>query len=245
MSDPTPTPPSDVPKARAPRGEVNSGILREIDLASQCARAAAEDDYQPTLLQRQWTAANQTSLTAAATHASDLVRDIKAARAGKKTRTREEETARAELIASLDPILAGAKRTFAEGSGERDLFGVGGDIAKATTARLYRLATDTFQNLTPTGSDPAKYTIRGVLPAEITRLGDLGQQYKNADFAQADAILDAAELLDQLTQHMAGILNPLRRELQFAAEQAWPSREPMNRSKRLAFGLPPSRPMTE
>jgi hypothetical protein len=84
-----------------------------------------------------------------------------------------------------------------------------------------------------------------VKPAEITLLGELGQKYKDADFAQADAIRGATDLLAQLTAHMAGELNPLRRDLQFAADQEWPARDPLTRAKRLAFGLPPNRPMTE
>lgn len=52
------------------------------------------------------------------------------------------------------------------------------------------------------------------------KLGELGQKYKTADFAQANALLDAAE-------------------------QAWPYRIKTNRAKRIAFGLPPDRPMTE
>ncbi|MEO6786372.1 MAG: hypothetical protein ABI318_09590 [Chthoniobacteraceae bacterium] len=237
---------SAAPRHRAPRGEIRADNLRAIELADSCARSAAEPEYQPGVTARAWTPANQTALTAAVTRATGLVRDIKAARAGKKSRTREEEAARAELLAALDPILAGAKRTFAEGAGERDLFGVGSDPSSATTARLYRLALDSFRNLSPgTGGTPAAYTLRGVLPAEITRLGDLGQAYKDANFAQGDAGLGAAELLDTLTAYLDATLNPLRRELQFAAEQAWPARDPANRSKRLAFGLPPTRPMTE
>ncbi|MEO6786378.1 MAG: hypothetical protein ABI318_09620, partial [Chthoniobacteraceae bacterium] len=190
--------------------------------------------------------ADQDSLTAAIGTANELIRKIKAARALKKTRTREDEAARAELLAALDPILAGAKRTFPEGTGERDLFGVGANLVNVTTARLYRLAVDSGKNLGPgENGAPPKYAIKGVLPAEITRLGTLGSKYRDADFAQTDAIITAAELLDQLTAHMNGVLNPSRRELQFAAEQAWPYRDPLNRSKRFAFGLPPNRPMTE
>jgi hypothetical protein len=240
---------SEEPKKRAKRSEINRVTLAEIELADKCAHSGAETDNQPTLAEREWTAANQTALTGAVTRANDLVSKIRAARAGKTTRTRDEEDARAELLAALDPILAGGRRTFPEGAGERKLFGVGGDLINASTSTLYHLALDSFKNLSPdattTPPTPAAYVLRGVLPAEIARLDELGRKYKNSDFAQADAIIDAAGLLDQLTAHMDEVLNPLRRELQFAAEQAWPSRVATNRAKRLAFGLPPNRPMTE
>lgn len=255
MPDQPPTPPpADTPepdpKPRAKRADVSRATLDEISLADRCASAATEDDNLTVLLGRDWTAQEQTNLTAGVTVAEDLIRRIKAARAGKKSRTQSETSARIELIAALDPILTGAKRTFPDGAGERALFGVGENIVNLTTYDLWRLARDTHKNLTPGQTDtgtpaPAAYTLKGVQPAEITRLGELAQKYKDADFAQADAGLTAAQLLDKLNKHMDETLNPLRRELQLTAEQAWPYRESTNRSKRMAFGLPPNRPMTE
>ncbi len=251
---PSTPPPAATPapdgKTRAKRAEVNRATLNDIFLADKCAKAAAEDENIATLSGRDWTAQEQAGLTAGVTLAEDLVRKIKAARAGKKTRTQTETAAREELLAALDPILTGAKRTFPDRAGERTLFGVGENIANSTTHSLWRLARDTHENLTPGEGEagypsPANYTLKGVLPEEIDRLGDLAQKYKDADFAQAEANLTAAEHLDRLNQHMDKKLNPLRRELQLTAEQAWPYRESTNRSKRLAFGLPGNRPMTE
>jgi hypothetical protein len=247
---PADPPPEPDPKPRAKRSDVSRATLDEISLADKCANAATADDNLTILQGRDWTAQEQTDLTAGVSVADDLVRKIKATRAGKKTRTQAETAARDELIAALDPILTGAKRTFLDGAGERALFGVGENIVNDSTYDLWRLARDTHKNLTPGQTDtgtpaPAAYTLKGVQPAEITRLGDLAKKYKDADFAQADAGLTAADLLDLLNKHMDETLNPLRRELQLTAEQAWPYRESTNRGKRLAFGLPGNRPMTE
>lgn len=252
--EPSTTPPKPPqPPARKPRAkrtEISRDILGDIDRADKCSRAAAEDDNMTFLLRRDWTAEEQATLLAGVTSDNKLVRDIKIARTVRKVLTLSESDARKELLSALDPVLAGAKRAFPDGSAERALFGVGGATGSATTAQLYRLALDTHKNLTPGQTDtgtpaPAAYTLKGVLPEEITRLGELGQNYKDADFAQSNALLDAAQLLDLLNQHVNETLNPLRRELQLAAEQAWPYREPTNRAKRMAFGLPTNRPMTE
>jgi hypothetical protein len=239
---------SEKPKKRAKAAEIDRDITDAVDLAALCAKSGADDEFN-AVTGREWTPEKQTALEGGVEWANEQIRKIKAARAGKKTRTREEEAARAELIPALDPIITGAKRTFTEGEGERELFGIGAAFATTTTARLYRFAIDSFKNLSPddttTPPTPAQYKLTGVKPAEITRLGELGQKYKDADFAQADAIRGATDLLAQLIQHMAGTLNPLRRDLQFAADQEWPARDPLNRGNRLAFGLPPNRPMTE
>jgi hypothetical protein len=244
----TPQPPARKPRAK--RTEISRDTLDAIDLADKCSHAATEDDNMTFLLKRDWTAEEQATLLVGVVSDNKLVREIKVARTVRKTLTQEESDARKELLGALDPILAGAKRSFSDGAAERALFGVGGSIGSNTTAQLYRLALDTHKYLTPGETEsgeatPAKYTLKGVLPEEITKLGELGKKYKNADFAQANALLDAAQLLDLLNQHVNEVLNPLRRELQLAAEQAWPYREPTNRSKRMAFGLPANRPMTE
>jgi hypothetical protein len=245
-----PPQPEPAPGPGPKRGEINRATLDDIALADKCAAAASEDDNTATLQQRAWTSQNQTDLTAAVAQAEDFVRQIKAARAGKRTRTQDETAAREELLAALDPILTGAKRTFPDGAGERTLFGVGENIANHTTHDLWRLARDTHKNLTPGKADdgtskPPAYTLKGVQPDEIAALGTLAQKYKDADFAQADTGLTAAELLDQLNKLMDETLNPLRRDLQLTADQAWPYRESTNRSKRMAFGLPANRPVTE
>ncbi len=240
----TPTPKA-IKKARAKPGDASRETIADIALADICAGSTKVDNNMVALRDRDWGDADQTTYFIAPEEAKKLVRDVRNARAGKRSRGQEEKTAFTELLISLDPILAGAKRTFPEGAGERALFGVGENIANYTIARLYQLAVDTAKNLTPEGATPAAYSLKGVKPEEIASITNLSEKYKDADFAQASALLDAAELLDLLNEHMDKTLNPHRRELQLAAEQAWPYRIATNRTKRMAFGLPPSRPMTE
>ena len=240
MPDTTP-PPTPPKKKRATPSDISKETEADIKLADKCAAAAA-DGTMPLLIPREWTDQDQSRLRAAVEHANRIVRDLKNLRSTKKVRTTEEAAARTELLTALDPILAGAKRTFPDGHADRALFGVGQNLANETTARLYRLALDSSINLTAQGNTPAQYKLKGLLPAEITELSRLGNKYKDADFAQASALLNAAEHLDALNTHMTKILNPLRRELQLAADQQWPYRQKTNRAKRIAFGLPSDRP---
>lgn len=244
--EPTPTPPpKPARKYRAKPADVNRDTIADIALAEICAGSTKADDNMVALRERDWGDAEQATFLTALDQAKRLVRDVRKARASKRSRGHEEIAVFTELLVSLDPILAGAKRTFPEGSGERALFGVGENIVNYTIGRLYQLAVDTAKNLTAEGNTPAAYTLKGVKPDEIAKISNLCQKYKDADFAQANALLDAAELLDILNEYMDKTLNPHRRELQLAAEQAWPYRIPTNRTKRMAFGLPPARPMTE
>ena len=249
MSEPTPTTPTpetEPPKKpRAKPAEISRETTAEIALADACFKAVARENNAAILAVREWTGEKQSSLGGHIAQAIEFIRLLKAARAGKKTRTKEETAAREELLAALEPILIGAKRTYADGAGERELFGVGKDLINATTAQIYQLALEAHKNLSPEGVAPAKYKLAGVLPAEITALGQLGTKYQDADFAQLTALLDAASILDTLTQHVSENIAPLRRELQLAADQAWTYRKPENRVKRLAFGIPGGRPATE
>ncbi len=179
------------------------------------------------LADRDWTNQKQSTLRSAVGHALHLTGLLFGARGKKKTRTREEEAARL----ALDTILIGARRTFPEpGDPNLALLGVGQNFTSTTL--LYRPAVDTYTRLTPQPSSAAEFTLLGVKPAEITALQNLGNQYREADFAQTTAQLRTT-------------INPLRRELQFAADQEWSWRIKQNRTKRLAFGIPADRPAGE
>ena len=247
---PDATPPTDpatpVKKKRATPQTIARTIQAQIQLADTCARAAADPAIMAALADRDWTDQKQSTLRAAVGHALHLTGLLSGARGKKKTRTREEEAARLALLTALDPILIGARRTFPEpGDPNRALFGIGQNLSTVSTTLLYRLAVDTYTRLTPQPSAAAEFTLLGVKPAEITVLQNLGNLYREADFAQTTAQLDAGDILDQLTAHLRTTINPLRRELQLAADQEWSWRIKQNRTKRLAFGIPADRPAGE
>lgn len=244
--DPTPAP-APAKKKRAAKQPIARQTEADIRLAEACALAAADPENAGPLATRDWTADKQSALNNAVARSNQLAGQIIGARGKKRGITAEEETAREKLLAALDPIIAGAKRTYpGDDNPNRRLFGIGLNLSTASTTLLYRLTGSIHSLLLPKGTPPkADHKLAGVLSTEIEALAILTKDYKDADFAQATAQLDAGDLLTQLTLHLRETLNPLRRELQLAADQQWPWRNPANAPKRKAFGIPIDQPAGE
>lgn len=252
MSNPAPTPapstpdPTPAKKTRAARGFIDQGIEDDIKLASDCSLEAAKTDVATALAARSWTAADQTLLTASLARCEDFEEKIREARTGTGTRSTDEVNARKALIHALDPILKGARRTYPDGSAERKAYGIGQKLSSDSTQDLLGFATYAASQLAPgPGNTPPKDVLKGVLPAEITAISQLAADYKNADWAHGDAQTAATELLAQLQKEVSDVLNPLRRDLQGAADQAYTHRDPVNAAQRQAFGLQPDKPMQD
>ncbi len=229
-------------KTSGKRGFLDRGLEDDFTLAGNCHREAVKPEVAPKLLERAWTAANQLALGESLDRCGKIVLRLKALRTGKITRTDEEEADRAELLAALAPILKGARRSYPNGSAERAAYGIGEKLANRSTRDLLGFAAYGFAQL---GGAAPKDTLKGVLPAEIAALDTLHQKYRNADFAQADAQKDSATLLAELRAEVEQTLNPLRRDLQGAADQAFTHRDKLNAEQRKAFGLMPDRPLND
>jgi len=232
----TPAAPVPTKPTRASAGFISQRLIDAINLASDCHLEAAKTDLAPKLTERDWKAADQTKLGQLLTQTDTLQNKIAAARAGKGTRSEEETTARAELLTALDPILKGVRRTFAHSDAQRASFGIGQNLSNADTTELLRVATYTSDQLTGT---PPKTVLKGILPAEITAIATLVNKYDQANWAQGQAQHAASQLLDQLRALIDNEINPLRRDLQHAADMAWPHRLETNAAQRKAFGLQP------
>ena len=240
-----PTPPA--PKTpRAKPGFIDQGLEDAITLADDCHREAAKTDVAPKLLERHWTAADQQALGDSLGRCDGFKKQIKEARTGKRIRSAGEDEARTALIVALDPILKGARRTYPDGSAERSAYGIGESLANSSTSDLLALAVYAVGQLAPGANNtPPKDTLKGVLPAEIATLGQLVAEYKDADWAHGDAQQTASRLLAQLRSEVEDKLNPLRRDCQGAADQAYTHRDPTNAAQRRAFGLQPDRPLND
>ncbi len=243
MSDsPTTTTPTPKPP-RAKAGIIDQDLENAIDLAGNCAREAAKEEIAPLLAAREWLAADQTALTTSKARCDELVGQIIATRTGKRTRTKEEEAARRELLTALDPVLKGARRTYADGSAERKAYGIGADLPNQSAADLLTHAKYADSQLSPGDNGAApKDKLKGVTAAEIA---GLVQAYQNADWAQADAQKSAAQLLALLKKEITETLAPLTRDLQGAADQAYTHRDPANAAQRKAFGLQAEKPLND
>ena len=246
MPDTTLTTPAPVTKTRAARGLIDQGLEDDITLAEDCLQQSAKPEIAAALLIREWIPAEQSALVASAALCTDYKTRIKDLRTGKETRTDEEDDARAEILHALDPMLKGARRSHPDGSAERKAYGIGTAISSHSTSDLLALVlyvSDQLQAV-PSGAAPED-KLKGVLPAEIAALALLHKKYKNADWAQGDAETQAAQLLAKLKTEISTILNPHRRDLQGAADQAYTHRDPVNAAQRKAFGLQADRPLVD
>ena len=172
--------------------------------------------------------------------------DLRELRTGSRTRSEEEEQARTALLAALDPVIKGARRKYRDGSAERRAYGIGARLSSASIRTLFDTAVYAHSQLAPgEGGAAPKDKLKGVLPTEIAAVSALAVKYKDADWAQADAQRSASETLSLLRQEIETVLNPLRRDLQGAADQAFTHRDPTNAAQRKAFGLQPNRSLND
>jgi hypothetical protein len=233
-------------KPRAKPGFIDQDLEDAIDLADACHREAAKPDVAAELLKRTWTAADQQALGDSLGRCAAFKSQIKTARTGKSTRGDEEEIARQALLIALDPILKGARRTYPDRSAERKAYGIGGKIPNTSAGDLLTLAAYASSQLAPSENNtPPKDVLKGVLPAEIAAVGSLVAKYRQADWAQGDAQRAASQLLVRLRQEIETTLNPIRRDCQGAADQAYTHRNPLHAAQRKAFGLQPDRPLND
>ncbi len=245
MPDTTPTTPTPVTKTRAPRGLIDQGLEDDITLAEDCLQESAKPEIAAALLIREWIPAEQAALSASVALCTEYQTRIKEFRTGKETRTSEEDAARTEILHALDPILKGARRAHANGSAERKAYGIGTSISSHSTSDLLALVLYASDQLSSVGGAAPKDKLKGVLPTEIAALAPLHLKYKNADWAQGDAETQAVQLLAKLKLEISTVLNPHRRDLQGAADQAYTHRDPVNAAQRKAFGLQADRPLVD
>jgi len=246
-TDPTAPPSEPTPKpSRAKPGLIAQEHKDAIELATALHREAAKLDNAPILAGRDWGAAQQTALAASIDRCNEIVASIRKAKSGRATRTQEEQTARDQLIAALDPILTGVRRTYPDGHPERAAYGIGPGLGNTSTFDLLSYAKYAFaQLISETGYQPPKAVLKGVKIMDIVTLGALHDRYRGADWAQRDAGLDSEQLTATLRAEVRDVLNPARRDLQGAADQAWTHRDPLNAPLRKAFALQPDRPFVD
>ena len=237
-TEPTPEKPK-----RAKPGLISKAIRDAIHDAEDYRDEAAKPENTAPLAAREWDAAHQTELNTHIATANSYVTQITAARADKGTSTQDEAAARTALEQALTPIQIGAKRTFADDPAQKKAFGIGNGLTTPSLDALIALAVYADSQLSSKEGKPAKMKLKGVSAAEISAIATLAAQYGDAASQQSDAQKKAAELLLKLTDLVTTKLNPLRRDLQQAADMAWPHYVETNAVKRAAFGLQADRPL--
>lgn len=247
--DPTPDPTPTPAKATRARSALNKEYLKEVTAARAVAAAALDPDHTTALADVDF----DDELPGQANTLADTIEaalgTLTGTRAGKTEMTDQEKAARESLLAAIAPIQTAAKRKYKGTSiGQRRAYFIGGpkQLINSTLQEVLTDARAILTRLSPgAGSTPPVDTLPGIKPlGRIKDLSDTIGAYDAKNTAQGDRQEDAEEELEAIGTQVAA-LAALRRDIQLAADQAWPWRTAGVKTIRKAFLLPEDRPMQE
>lgn len=246
MPDSTPAP-APAPQPKRTRSLVNRAHLDELASARKVAAATIDPDHVAALTAVELDPALATQILALAGQTDTAIGLLTGARAGGKEMTTQEKNARTGLIAVLAPIQTAAKRKFSgDQADRRDAYYIGASLASETLDEVLTAARTIRGRLVP-GPNNAPPT--DVLPGikadpQIKDLTDAIALYDTKNTAQGGQQSEAGGTLEAINAQIDQIAD-LRRQIQLAADQAWPWRTPGVATLRKAFLLPADRPMTD
>ncbi len=249
MPDTTTTPPpATTTPAAAPRlrGTHNREFLNALKDARKVAKSATDSRYSPGLLDVEMDTTLPTQITTlAASITSDLGR-MQNARTGGKNMTNQEKFARAALIEVLAPIQTAAKRKFHdENVTLRENYGINKALGSQGLPEVTLVCEGVLARLSPGANNaPPLDVLAGIKADTIAALALAIATYGAKDTEQGNQQNTAAGLLEKVKANIA-LLAGLRRQIQLAADQAWPWRKKGITTIRKAFLLPADRPLTD
>ncbi len=235
------------PSPKTTRGVINKSYLDEVQAARKVAAAALHEDHVAGLAGVECDPGLTPAIVKLADEIDVALGQLTGTRAAKKTATVEEASARGALLAVLQPIQTAAKRTFAEDQSTlREAYGIGRGLSGETLASVLTLARGVLARLTPgEGGKPPLDKLPGITADKgIAELAEAISRYGAKDAAQGGQKTVAAATLEQIEIDIARLAD-LRRQVQLAADQAWPWRTPGVVTIRKSFLLPPTRPLNE
>lgn len=253
MPDPTPTPtpdPTPAPaKAKRTRSALNQDHLKEVTAARAVAAAALDPNHTAALADVDFEATLPGQTNTLADTIEAALGTLTGTRAGKKEMSDQEKAAREALLAAIAPIQTAAKRKYKGTSIEqRGAYFIGGpkQLVNSTLEEVLTAARAIHTRLSPgAGGTPPADTLPGIKPlGRIKDLSDAIAAYDATNTAQGNQQEAAAEALEAIGTQVTELAS-LRREIQLAADQAWPWRTPGVKTIRKAFGLPEDRPLAE
>jgi len=250
MADPAPAPtptPTPTPKTRGPRGDTNQEILDELANAKKIAAAAVDPANAPGLARVELDATLPRKITDLAAKITGDLAGLKNARVARKTATQQETDARDSLIAVLAPIQTAARRKFKGADAtQRDAYYIGDNLGTQSLQDVLTAARNVLARLTPgPNAAPPQDVLPGITAAgAIKDLADAIAEYADDNTEQSDQQLEASAALEAIWAEV-DTLAGLRREVQLAADQAWPWRNDGVATLRKAFLLPANQPLKD
>lgn len=244
---PTPTPAPTPAKANRERGIANRDYLDEISNSRKVASAAVDPTHTSSLAAAELDTTIIASIHALANLIEADIGKMTGERAGKATITEQEKIARDALLAVLQPIQTAAKRKFTgETQTLREAYYISAGLSGSTLEEVITASRSVLARLSSAdGKAPPQDVLPGITAAgRIKELADAITTYGNKNKAQSDKQAEAAKLLEAIKTNVPKLAK-LRRQVQLAADQAWPWRTPGVATIRKAFFLSPDRPMKD
>ncbi len=239
----TPTP----PKPNRERGIANRDYLDEVANSRKVAATTTDPAHTGPLVTVEFDTTLPTQINTLANLIEADLGKLAGERAGKETMTEQEKTARDNLMAVLQPIQTAAKRKFAgETQKLREAYYIATGLSGGTLDEVLTASRSVVARLSPgDGNAPPQDMLPGITAAgRIKELADAITTYGGKDKAQAEKQTEAGKLLEAIKANVPKLAK-LRRQVQLAADQAWPWRTPGVATIRKAFLLSPDRPMKD
>lgn len=240
MPETTPPTPPTTPAAAKPkqtRGDLDAKILADLKLAEDVAAAAQDADHAAKLADEGMPAAAAANLVALVATARGLAGNVVTAKQAKLGTTQKEQAALDNLLALLRDFQQRAKRVFLSGDPKRAAYG----INKVNFGRDRQSLEQDADNIIRLAAADA---LPGLKPEKITAANTALAAWKKADQDQHKAEEKQGGLLAQLEAKLAET-NTKRREIQLAADTAWPHTDAANAPVRRAFKLPVNQPISK
>ena len=250
MADTTPTPtptPAPAPKTKVQRGDTNQEIVDELANAKAVAAAAVDPANAPGLAAVDLDATLPTKITGLAAKITGDLAKLKTARVAKKMATAQEIVARDALIAVLQPIQTAARRKFkGPDATQREAYYIGANLSTQSLDDVLIAAGNVIARLTPgENNTPPQDVLPGIkADGAIKDLADAITEYSDDNAEQGDQKKKSSGTLEAIWADVA-TLDGLRRDVQLAADQAWPWRKAGVATIRKTFLLPANQPLKD
>jgi hypothetical protein len=228
---PAPVPPA---KAKAARSPISKELLAELQLATAVAAAAVKADYATQLAKRDIAADYVAELQADIAAAQTLAGQTVGKTAAKQGVTSTEAELKDTLVERLQEVQKAAKQKSVR-TGDKTLpkkYGIGSKFS-SSRALLEQTADSFLENLKTD-------TLPGIDAAAVTAIKDALADYRQVQAEQTGAKSGATTGRAGLEAAVAAIARR-RREIQLAADAAWPASKKANAGIRGEFGLPPDK----
>ncbi|MEI7535125.1 MAG: hypothetical protein WCK57_12220 [Verrucomicrobiae bacterium] len=250
MADTTPTPtptPAPAPKTKVQRRDTNQEIVDELANAKAVAAAAVDPANAPSLAEVELDATLPSQIIALAAKITGDLAKLKTARVARKMATAQETAARDALIAVLQPIQVAARRKFkGPDATQREAYYIGANLSAQSLDDVLIAAGNVIARLTPGENNaPPQDVLPGIKAnGAIKDLADAIAEYTDDNAEQGDQQKKSSGTLEAIWADVA-VLAGLRRDVQLAADQAWPWRKAGVATIRKTFLLPANQPLKD